>query len=180
MNESLQRGNLISFKTCGKTMGLHVFILEMKNILDLPKQSHILLNYLERKITDAMGGKKWSWRKILQNWRKILFLNQRSSQTTEEKENPQLNKALRNPRQRTKSRKILKVAMKRKRLLYLKKLKNKIQMWCKVDLVQLPHLLSIQNKYLLHPHNVGHQSSFWFVQEEYFYVYTKSLFLSYD
>lgn len=47
---------------------------------------------------------------------------------TEEKENSQLNKALRNPRQRTKSRKILNVAMKRKRLLYLKKLKNKIQM----------------------------------------------------
>lgn len=56
---------------------------------------------------------------------------------TEEKENSQLNKALRNPRQRTKSRKILKVAMKRKRLLYLKKLKNKIQMWRKVDLAQL-------------------------------------------
>lgn len=58
MNESLQRGNLISFKTCGEKKGLHVFILEMKNILDLPKQSHILLNYLERKRTVAMGGRK--------------------------------------------------------------------------------------------------------------------------
>lgn len=58
MNESLQRGNLISFKTCGETIGLRVFILEMKNILDLPKQYHILLNYLERKRTDVMGGKK--------------------------------------------------------------------------------------------------------------------------
>lgn len=58
----------------------------------------------------------------------FFFLNQRSSQTTEEKEKSQQNKAVRNPRQRTKSRKILTVAMKRKRLLYLKKLKNKLQM----------------------------------------------------
>lgn len=54
--------------------------------------------------------------------------NQRSSHTSDEQENPQLNKALRNLRQRTKSRKILTEAMKRKRLLSLKKHENKIQM----------------------------------------------------
>lgn len=73
MNESLQRGNLISFKMCGEKKGLHVFILEMKNILDLPKQSHIFKNYLERKRTVAMGGKSKAEEKICRTEERFFF-----------------------------------------------------------------------------------------------------------
>lgn len=58
MNESLQRGNFVSFKMCGEKKGLHVFILEMKNILDLPKQSHIFLKLFRKKKNSCMGGRK--------------------------------------------------------------------------------------------------------------------------
>lgn len=49
---------LYLLKRVERKKGFRVFILEMKNILDLPKQSHILLNYLERKRTVAMGGRQ--------------------------------------------------------------------------------------------------------------------------